>query len=329
MSLFAASTAVHVVLVAALLWTAFWVYVWIRYLPIVIRLIGEAPLLVAETSVPIAGGEDCEFRTSDGLTLRGSYFRTTAAERRGVIIFGHELNGDRWNAEPYVQELIPAGFDVLTFDFRNHGTSDAAPNTTLRPWITPADAADMRAALDYVTARPDADPRGVGILGISRGAGSAICAVAGDPRVRCLFTDGAYPTHATHLIFLRRYIDIYIPYPWTMLTSRLPDWVYRAFLAAARWWWGRKNGYTFLKVESAARDLRVPVLMVHGGRDTMIPEAAAKALRKCISAPSKLWVVPAAKHNGALAAEPVEYQRRLKRFFGLHLARRRGDARRR
>lgn len=69
--------------------------------------------------------------------------------------------------------------------------------------------------------------------------------------------------------------------------------------------------------------------MVHGGRDTMIPEAAAKALRKCISAPSKLWVVPAAKHNGALAAEPVEYQRRLKRFFGLHLARRRGDARRR
>ena len=63
--------------------------------------------------------------------------------------------------------------------------------------------------------------------------------------------------------------------------------------------------------------------MVHGERDTMIPVAASQALRRCLPGPSKLWVVPLAKHNQALSTAPDEYRRRLLRFFRLHLAPRR------
>src|SRR5262245_1457191 len=99
-------------LTAAVLFVAFcgfWVYVWYLYFPIVVRLLGQTPLLVPEPTQPIAGGEDCEFRTADGLTLRGTYLKQRGAEHRGVILFGHESKGDRWNATPYVADLLDAG----------------------------------------------------------------------------------------------------------------------------------------------------------------------------------------------------------------------------
>jgi hypothetical protein len=170
-------------IVGGLVFCGFWTYVWFHYYPIVERLIGQVPLLVPEPSKPLTGGEECEFRTADGLTLRGTYLRHRGDRRQGVILFGHELKGDRWNAVPYVTELLDAGFDVLTFDFRNHGASDVDPQYKPRPWITEFDATDVRAAVDYLASRPDADPRGIGILGISRAGGATLCAVGGDPRV--------------------------------------------------------------------------------------------------------------------------------------------------
>jgi pimeloyl-ACP methyl ester carboxylesterase len=302
------------------LWCAFWIYVWIRYFPIVVRLIGQAPLLVPEPSAPLPDGEACSFPTADGLTLRGTYLKQRADQRRGVVLFGHELHGDRWNAVPYVADLLDAGYDVLTFDFRNHGESDARPGFTPRPWIAPDDVTDVRAAVDFLTSRSDADPRGVGVLGISRGGGAALCAAAGDQRIRCLFTDGAYPSRTTHLLYLKRYIDIFIPPPSTVITRILPDWVYQGFLGAGRWWWGVRNNYRFVDVETTVAGVKQPVLMIHGAADTMIPVEAARALRKCISGPSKLWVVPEARHNGAVFAEPEAYRRRLLKFFRLHLS---------
>ncbi len=292
-----------------------------HYVPIVVRLIGQAPLLVAEPSEALDGGSDCAFQTADGCTLRGTYLPTTAAECRGVVVFGHELNGDRWNATPYVRDLLAAGYEVLTFDFRNHGASDADAKQMLRPWLSPADAADMLAAVDYACSRLSTDRTGVGILGISRGGTAGVFAAAQDPRVKCLFTDGAYPTTETHRIYLRRYLDIYIPRQWHFISRRLPDWVFNGILSLGSRWWCFRHGYKFLDVEKAARDVRIPVQMVHGQRDTMIPLAAADTLRRCVSGHVKMWVVPGAKHNQAIAVEPAEYRRRLVAFFDAHLAR--------
>lgn len=314
------STALTIVAWAVVIWSGFWIYVWIRYFPIVYRLIGETPILAAEPTQRLDGGEECEIRTSDGLTLRGTYLKTSLAERRGVIVFCHELNGDRWNATPYVVDLLAQGYDVFTFDFRNHGASDAVPGLALRPWLSPPDVIDLQAAVDYTAARKDADPSGLGLFGISRGAGAAVCVAADDDRVRCVFTDGVYSAQSTHLHYFIRYIGIYIPYPW--ITDNVPHWIYRGFLWAGRKWWGLMNGFRFVNVDSHARRVRVPTMMVHGERDSMIPVGAAKAFRRCVRAPAKLWIVPKAKHNGAIFTVPEEYRRRVARFFRLHLARR-------
>ena len=46
---------------------------WVWYVPVVVRVFGETPWLQAESFQPLAEAEECEFRTSDGLTLRGMY----------------------------------------------------------------------------------------------------------------------------------------------------------------------------------------------------------------------------------------------------------------
>ena len=58
----------------------------------------------------------------------------------------------------------------------------------------------------------------------------------------------------------------------------------------------------------------------HGAGLDMIPVDAARALEQRIAGPSKLWVVPKARHNGAVATDPEGYRRRLLKFFRLHLA---------
>lgn len=314
------STTLTVVASLVAVWVLFWIYVWVRYFPIVYRLIGETPILAAEPTHKTAGGEECSFRTSDGLTLRGTYLKTSVAAREGVIVFCHELNGDRWNATPYVVDLLTQGYDIFTFDFRNHGESDAVPGLVLRPWLSPADVIDLRAAVDYVASRPEADPRGIGLFGISRGAGAAFCVAADDARIRCVFTDGVYSAQSTHLHYFVRYVGIFIPYPW--ITNIVPHWVYQGFLWVGRWWWGLMNGFRFVNVDNCTQRIRVPVMMVHGERDSMIPAEAARSLRKCVRSPAKLWIVPKAKHNGAIFTVPEEYHRRVARFFRLHLAKR-------
>jgi len=301
------------------------VVAWVVYTPLAARIFGEPPMLLAESFPPLEGGEECEFPTTDGLTLRGSYLPTTAEERLGVIAFFHELNADRWTAGRYVADLRCRGYDLFAPDFRNHGESDPMPGYRPLPWITQFEVADAQAAIDYLCTRSDRDPNGVGIIGISRGGTAALCVAGRDRRVRAVVTDGAFPTKAMQVHYFRRFMGIFLRHPW--LYSRVPDF---ALAMAAMWtrvWLSFRLGCRFVNVEQAVRRVRRPVLFIHGRRDSMVPVEIAHRMRRFLSVPSKLWVVPGAKHNESVVVAQEEYHRRVARFFGWHLAPRRRRAR--
>ncbi len=44
-----------------------------------------------------------------------------------MIVYCHEYLSDRWSYHPYVDHLRDLGFDLFTFDFRNHGESENEP----------------------------------------------------------------------------------------------------------------------------------------------------------------------------------------------------------
>src|SRR5207249_2691875 len=121
----------------------------------------------------------------------GCYFRA-ARPRRGVILFGLEFGSNCWSCQAYCDHLVEAGFDVFAFETRNQGESDALPGYEPLQWVTEHEVNDTLAALEYLRKRPDADPRGVGLFGISKGAGAGLMAASKSRAIRCCVTDGVF-----------------------------------------------------------------------------------------------------------------------------------------
>lgn len=291
---------------------------WLIYVPVVARVIGETPWLPAEWHEPLDEGEEVELTTADGVRLSGTYLATSAPSRKGVIAFCHELNGDRWASIPYTEDLRQRGYDIFTFDFRNHGASQRTPAYEPMPWVTEYDLADVRAVIDYLCGREDADSDGIGLLGVSKGGTVALCATAGDPRIRTLVLDGACPTERMQLHYLRRFSKIFAR--WSEIITRLPELSLRGTCALARCVLGRRRHCRFVGVDQSARRIEQPVLMIHGRRDSHIPLEVVRALCDSMPCRPKLWVTPRAKHNESITLERGEYHWRIGRFFDRNLA---------
>src|SRR5947207_1376484 len=157
------------VLLALFLYGLSWYLRW-NYAHHLVRIFEEKPLFIIPRGKPIEGAEDIRFPTTDDLELSGCYLRTPAEQRKGVILFGLEFGSNRWSCQAYCEQLIAAGFDVFAFETRGQGESDVQPGYEPLQWVTHYDVQDVQAALAYLKRRPDADPRGIGFFGISKGA---------------------------------------------------------------------------------------------------------------------------------------------------------------
>ncbi|MFO0825510.1 MAG: alpha/beta fold hydrolase [Gemmataceae bacterium] len=294
-----------------------YLYVRWHYMGYLVRIFQEKPLFVVPRGEKPANGEEVSLKSDDGLTLRGCYLKTAAPSRKGVILFGLEFGSNRWACQPYCEKLLASGYDVLAVEFRSQGDSDKDPNYEPLQWVTDRDLADMRAAVRYLLARPDADPKGIGLFGISKGGGTGFLAAANEPAIRCVVTDGAYGTHTTMIPYLKRWIQIYSDRK--IIQRVLPTWFYGIIGMVGAKKVARNRGVSYPSIEKAVSRLNRPLLMIHGEGDNYIRPEMAKALFARARGPKELWVVPKAKHNGALTVAGDEYHAKVTAFFEKHL----------
>lgn len=131
--------------------------------------------------------ENVEFKTSDGVTLRGWLIKGSSDK---VIIqshFGVQCCRAGWTTEGkgmmkgfehdikflrQAKYLNDDGYTVLMYDFRGHGTSDLSPE---RPWCTwgTDEAKDVVAAVEFIATHPNYSSANIGLLSICMGQGSA------------------------------------------------------------------------------------------------------------------------------------------------------------
>ncbi len=290
----------------------------VRYLHLIIRIFQEKPLFIVPRGQPVADAEDVRFPAQDGRTLAGCYLKG-ARPRRGVILFGLEFGSNRWSCQPYCEHLLAAGYDVFAFETRGQGDSDCPPGYEPLQWVTHFEVSDARAALTYLKGRPDADLRGVGFFGISKGAGAGLFAAARDPYVRCCVTDGVFGVYTTLVPYMRQWFRIYNSH--LLIQGLVPSWFYGLLGLAALRKIERLRGCRFPHLENALPRLAPrPLFMIHGGADTYIKPEMARALSACAREPRELWMVEGAKHNQALQTANGEYRRRVLEFFDKHLA---------
>jgi pimeloyl-ACP methyl ester carboxylesterase len=230
------------------------------------------------------------------------------------VVYCPEFGSTRWSCAPYCGDLLDAGFDVFTFDFRNHGDSDREPGYEPMQWVTNREVRDLRAVLAYLKKRPDADPRGVSLFGVSRGGGAAIVVGADDPWVRCIATDGAFATRTTMVPYMQKWIHIYTGNAFVI--SFVPTWFYYLVAALALRHVSQKRHCRFPHVSRAVKRLAGrPLLMIHGAGDTYIKPHIAKELFDDAREPKEFWLVAGAKHNQALHVAGEAYRQKLVDFF--------------
>ena len=293
----------------------------IKYAPIIGHQFEARPLFLPLRVSPVETGQLVEFSTEDGFRLSGSYLRARTRERAGVFVYCHEYLSDRWSFHPYVDPLRDLGFDIFAFDFRNHGASPCEPGYTPMHWASDREVRDLRAALAYLRSRPDRDPAGFGLFGVSRGGTTALLVTPGERDVWGVITDGAFPTTGMMVSYSVRWTELFIKSPF--LRSLLPRWLYVLLARLGRRRAERRLKCRFPDVERAvARLAPRPWLMIHGQRDTYVSPDVVQDLFRCGNGPKELWLVPDAKHNRCRECEPAAYAARLLDFIDRYAPRR-------
>lgn len=247
--------------------------------------------------------ERVEVASDDGTRLVGHALACCPGSPRWVV-FVHGY-ADSWRAGiTYARRYAEAGFNLLLVDLRAHGESGGA-------WVGCGwlDRRDLVAWARWVVGRAGEGAR-VLLAGISMGAASCLMACAEPdlpPQVRACVSDSAYT-------------DFWGAAENVVESGSLgtPPVAAHPLLDLARRRLAREPGGYDLAlarpVDALART-RVPVLLVHGEADRVVPPRMARELAATGSG-HELVSFPDAGHCCAVFADPGRYWDRVLGFVG-------------
>ena len=210
------------------------------------------------------------FEADDGVRLHG-WLLPAQAVSRGTILF---LHGNAENVSTHIGSVawLPAeGFNIFLIDYRGYGLSEGMP--TLDGLHR-----DVAAAIETVFAIDGVDANRVALFGQSLGGSIAITAVARSPHKRrfaALIVEGAFSGYRS--IAREALARTWLTWPLQWPLSFAVDDEYRP-------------------IEVIARISPVPVLIVQGEEDPVVPVSHAEAFYAAAGEPKALWLVPRAGH---------------------------------
>jgi len=200
---------------------------------------------------------DLAIPTADGEQLHG-WWVTARPPAIGHVLLCHGNAGNVGDRVLHAAQLSSAGFDVLLFDYRGYGRSSGSPTED-------GIQHDARAARAALLGEPGVDARRVFYLGESLG-GAVALALALDQAPRGLILQSTFTS-------LRDMARVHYPF---IPRALLPD--------------------AYPSLQRISR-LRVPLLVLHGDRDDIVPPAQAQALFDAAPGPKQIHVFPGAGHN--------------------------------
>jgi pimeloyl-ACP methyl ester carboxylesterase len=283
------------------------------YSSVIDRIFAEKPILIADRGTPLPRAEMVTLQTADGRRIEGSLIQAETDQPLGTILFLHEYGSDRWMAGPYAGYLTDAGFDLFAIDFGACGQSDPVPGYEPLQWPTEFELEDARSAIRFLK-EGSRTPERLGLFGISKGGGVAICLFAEEPAIRSLVTDGAFPVHDMVVYYAMKWIEIYSTSRF--IYTYLPRWFYSGIVSSSLRGVERKKEVRYLPVEKAVRQRSDGSwLLIHGKNDNYIKQEVIERLFAVARCDKELWIVPKAKHNHCLKREGKNYEARVTSFL--------------
>jgi len=207
-----------------------------------------------------------------GSTL-AAYLRIPPGEPGPVVIMIPGLDSVKEELQATAESMLRRGLAVIAIDGPGQGEAEYEFP------IEPAYERVVTAVADYLKGRDDLDPDRLGVFGVSLGGYYAARSAAHEPRVRAA-------------------VDLAGPYRWDQDWDALPSQTRTTFQArsgAASPAQARERAAA-LTLEDAAARITCPLLVVHGGRDRLIPAYHAERLAR--EAPgAELMLYPDGSHG--------------------------------
>lgn len=259
--------------------------------------------------------ETVSFDSTDGIHLKAWWLPASEAPR-GAVIVAHGIDHTRQVMLPRAAFLVRGGYDALLVDLRGHGESGG---TVVSPGLL--EARDILGAVRYIRLRGDKEP--IIALGVSYGAVASLIAASESSEIAAVVSDGAFPTgkgvsedishhylHDSRTTFWVRTLFLASSFPGVARATAL---VY--YLRT-----GINLGPELLSVIPSASRIRVPVLLISGERDWIVPTDKARQLLSVIPGNRKeLVVIPNAVHDTTYSAAPTLYSSAVLNFLGRYI----------
>jgi hypothetical protein len=227
--------------------------------------------------VGLTNVEPVTLKTTDGLGLSGWFVAASGPLPRVTVLVFNGNAGNRAHRSPLAAALHRHELNVLLVDYRGYGGNPGSPTEK-------GLAADSRAARAFLTGRPDVDSSRLVYFGESLGTAVAV--------------------------------DLAVEHPPAALVLRSP------FTSMDDL---GQHHYPFLPVRLLLRDrfatidkirrVRVPLLVIAGGRDRIVPIENSRRLYDAAVAPKTLLVLPGADHNDDELAAGDDMIRAIIRFL--------------
>ncbi|HWP58925.1 MAG TPA: alpha/beta hydrolase [Candidatus Acidoferrales bacterium] len=222
------------------------------------------------------GFEDVYFATEDGLRLHGWFVPHPGAKTTVVWFHGNAGNiGHRVDNLKLLHDKV--GVHIFIFDYRGYGRSEGKPSEE-------GLYKDAAAAVAYLGSRRDVDPARLVFFGRSLGA-----AVAAEAALKygCL--------------------ALILETPF----ASIREMARAAFPLLPLWPLIRTRYDTLEKV----RRIDVPVLVIHGDQDEIVPFRQGKEIFDAAPEPKEFYAIPGARHNDTYIVGGDAYFAAIKRFI--------------
>lgn len=292
-----------------------------KYLRIIMNVFLNIPLKAMPEHWPIPSGEEVSFFSLKGHPLKGIFFKAVPSHRASestnpTIIFCHEFGADKSFCVPYSSFLLENGYNVLSFDFRGHGQSLSQNGYVPRPWTTMNEIDDLLGAVRYIVERNDTQ-EDIGVLGISRGAVTAITSSPFAAGIKAIVSDSGFSTLQTMISYMQKWVSIFTS--TAFIYKRLN---YRSYLVLAKMSIKMaeiKFRIRFPSLEKILAECHLPIFFIHGKQDSFIEHTHARFLYEKSLGPKEIWIVDGARHNEGIKVAPQEYARKAVGFFDKYL----------
>jgi fermentation-respiration switch protein FrsA (DUF1100 family) len=234
--------------------------------------------LPADAPIPpyARGAEEVWLSAPDGEKIHGLYWK--APDGRPTVLFFHGNAQSVFEWSLVREDLSDLDCGLLLVDYPGYGKSSGKPNEA-------GSYAAGQAALDWLVAEAGVSVEQVVLFGKSLGGGVATY-VAQDKPIKGLILESTFKS---------------IPSVARILLPMIPaDGIFKSE-----------------RYESIERigSIRVPILVVHGTVDELIPLAEGQDLFEKANPPKDLYLVEGAGHNNVSYVAGAEYGRRLRQWL--------------